>query len=128
MLNYKYPSLYAQGVSRRTLAQALKISPRKLRRKQHPKSKSDFTGGEIRRASDFFEKPASELFATPQPGYIGILSESGKYIPAECALDYAMERCGITRAPDRRLDAEFVAWFTEWYYSGDWLHDRSITR
>ncbi len=128
MKNYKYPSLYAQGVSRRTLAQALKISPRKLRCKQHPKCKSDFTGSEIRLASDFFNRPASELFAAQEPGYIGILSESGKYIPRECALDYAMERCGITRTPDRSLDAEFATWFVEWYYSGDWLCERSAAR
>ena len=121
MKNYKYPSLYAQGVSRRTLAGALKMSPRSLRRKQHLKCKSDFTGCEIRRASDFFNRPASELFAPPEPGYIGILSEAGRFVPAECALGYAMERCGIARAPDRGVDAEFAAWFTEWYYSGDWL-------
>ena len=95
MLNYKYPSLYAYRVSRRALADALRITPRALRRKQHPKCKSDFTGAEMRRASDFLNRPASELFSLRKRGYTGILSERGKFVPEESALSYAMERCGI---------------------------------
>ncbi len=128
MSKYKYPHLYAHGTSRRKLAAALGMSPRKLRQKQHPKCKSDFTGEEIRRASDFLNRPASELFSDSSPAYIGILSESGRYVPEECALTYAMERCGIAPMQGREVDSEFAAFLIEWFYSGDWLFERSFKK
>ena len=40
-------------------------------------------------------------------------------VPKTEALEYAMERCGITRVRDKPLDQEFAAKLVEWYFS-DW--------
>mgnify|MGYP000870726140 CR=1 FL=1 len=57
-------------------------------------------------------------------GYKGIGPEQGKYIKAENALAYAMERCGIqlSAAPGNPADEdEFLQMFLEWFYSGNWI-------
>ncbi len=56
--------------------------------------------------------------------YRGVGPERGKYIEAEDALDYAMERCGIrpSAAPADMQDRdEFNRMLVEWYFSGNWL-------
>lgn len=54
-------------------------------------------------------------------GYRGIFPNRGKYIPAEEALEYALEQCGVVvdaRAPAAR---EFLAMLPEWFFSGSWI-------
>ena len=58
-------------------------------------------------------------------GYIGICHESGKYVPADEAADYAAEQCGI-KLTDQTTD-EFRNMFVEWFYSGNWVEDRDGT-
>lgn len=56
--------------------------------------------------------------------YQGIGPESGRVVPAENALSYAMERCGIrpSAAPVNPADRdEFQQMFLEWFYSGNWV-------
>lgn len=48
-------------------------------------------------------------------GYRGIFPNRGKYIPADEALEYALEQCGVVvdaRAPAAR---EFLAMLPEWF-------------
>ena len=58
-------------------------------------------------------------------GYIGICHESGKYVGADEAADYAAEQCGI-RLTDKTTD-EFRNMFVEWFYSGGWVEDKDGT-
>lgn len=54
-------------------------------------------------------------------GYRGIFSNRGKYIPADEALEYALEQCGVVvdaRAPDAK---EFLDMMVDWYFSGAWI-------
>ncbi len=55
-------------------------------------------------------------------GYRGIGLERGKYVEAEDALKYAMERCGIKFSGlpgDSRK--EFRCALVEWFFSGNWI-------
>lgn len=54
-------------------------------------------------------------------GYKGIGLESGRYIPADKALAYAMERCQVKPA-DLPGDTwpEFCEMLVDWFYSGNW--------
>jgi hypothetical protein len=56
-------------------------------------------------------------------GYIGICRESGKYVDADEALNYAMKRCGIQFEEPGDTTEEFKQMFLEWFYSGSWLED-----
>ena len=54
-------------------------------------------------------------------GYRGIFPNRGKYIPADEALEYALEQCGVVvdaRAPDAK---EFLDMMVDWYFSGAWI-------
>lgn len=56
--------------------------------------------------------------------YKGVGPEHGRRIPAERALAYAMERCGIrpSAAPaDQREKDDFAHMLIEWYFSGNWI-------
>jgi hypothetical protein len=55
-------------------------------------------------------------------GYRGVGPEREKYIEAEDALAYAMERCGIRFSGERADTKEdFKKDFVEWFYSGNWI-------
>jgi len=56
--------------------------------------------------------------------YKGMGPERGNIVPAEDALSYAMERCGIrpSAAPADPQDRdEFNQMLVEWYFSGNWI-------
>lgn len=62
------------------------------------------------------------------PGkYIGVFQERGHVVPADEALDYAMERCGIRFADPPRNPKdreEFKDALVEWFFSDAWeRHD-----
>ncbi len=55
--------------------------------------------------------------------YKGMGPERGNIVPAEDALSYAMERCGIqpSTAPANSQDRdEFSRMLVEWFFSGNW--------
>lgn len=54
--------------------------------------------------------------------YKGIGPERGQRVPAENALPYAMERCGIqfTSKPGDTSE-EFKEMLVEWFFSGNWI-------
>ena len=54
-------------------------------------------------------------------GYKGIGRESGKYIDADNAADYAAKQCGIVLTS--KTTDEFLKMFVEWYFSGSWVED-----
>lgn len=55
-------------------------------------------------------------------GYKGIGPESGRYVSAEDAPAYAMERCGIRLSgPPGDTREEFLLMLEEWFFSGDWV-------
>lgn len=54
--------------------------------------------------------------------YKGVFGpESGKQVPADEALEYAMKECGIQVAPGAELSPEFAEMLEEWFFSGNWL-------
>lgn len=57
-------------------------------------------------------------------GYKGIGPESGRYVSAEDAPAYAMERCGIqlSELPGDTQE-EFLLMLEEWFFSGNWIPD-----
>ena len=55
-------------------------------------------------------------------GYKGIGPESGRYVSAEDAPAYAMERCGIRLSGlPGDTQEEFILMLEEWFFSGDWV-------
>ena len=53
--------------------------------------------------------------------YLGIGPNVGKVVPADEALEYALEQCGVVvdaRAPDAK---EFLDMMVDWYFSGAWI-------
>lgn len=58
-------------------------------------------------------------------GYKGIGPESGRYVSAEDAPAYAMERCGIRLSGlPGDTQEEFMLMLEEWFFSGDWIPDK----
>ena len=58
----------------------------------------------------------------PIIGYRGFGKNSGKYVDAEVAFEYAAEDCGIVAWDGTAPQAEeFAAMLVEWYFSGDWV-------
>ena len=81
-----------------------------------------------------YSRPAEKLRMCPycggdfapveetEVGYRGIGENSGTFIPAEAALSYAKERCGIKDIDSSAPDAqEFCEMLVEWYFSGEWV-------
>ena len=68
---YKYPELYAelarQGKQKKDLADALGLTLSGLRYKQSTETSADFGGEEMRTASAFLGKPATQLFEIDTP-------------------------------------------------------------
>lgn len=54
-------------------------------------------------------------------GYRGIFPNRGKYIPAEEALEYALEQCGVVVDARAPAAGEFLAMLPDWFFSGNWL-------
>lgn len=60
--------------------------------------------------------------------YVGWNENQNIVVQDEDALQYAMERCGIMRprsvgeTPETK---EFDAMLVEWFYSGDWMYEKS---
>jgi len=54
--------------------------------------------------------------------YVGIGCETGKEVPLDEALSYAMLRCGIPVIFHTPESSEFIEMLVEWYFSGNWLH------
>lgn len=53
--------------------------------------------------------------------YVGIGAERGKRVYEDEALNYALDRCGISLADsDAPEQQEFCVALVEWYFSGDW--------
>ena len=55
--------------------------------------------------------------------YIGVGPETGRVVPGDCALSYAMERCGVRFAPAAGTAPEhdaFMDMLEAWYFSGNW--------
>lgn len=56
-------------------------------------------------------------------GYRGIGPNTGKFVPADEALEYALEQCGVSLilvdndAPEAE---EFLHMVEEWYFDGGW--------
>ena len=56
-------------------------------------------------------------------GYRGIGPNAGKFVPADEALEYALEQCGVSiimvdiEAPEAD---EFLSMVEEWFFSGGW--------
>lgn len=56
-------------------------------------------------------------------GYRGIGPNAGKFVPADEALEYALEQCGVSiimvdkDAPEAE---EFLRMVEEWYFDGGW--------
>ncbi|MDU6348424.1 MAG: hypothetical protein E6593_16965 [Clostridium sp.] len=58
-------------------------------------------------------------------GYKGIGPESGRYVSAEDAPAYAMERCGVRLSGlPGDTQEEFLLMLEEWFFSGDWVPDK----
>lgn len=59
-------------------------------------------------------------------GYRGIGPNTGKFVPADEALDYALEQCGVSLilvdndAPEAE---EFLHMVEEWYFDGGWTFE-----
>ncbi len=53
-------------------------------------------------------------------GYIGIGLESGNFIPADKAYEYALERS--LHGTEEEV-AEFREMLVEWYFSGNWIKE-----
>lgn len=56
-------------------------------------------------------------------GYRGIGPNAGKFVPADEALEYALEQCGVSLIQINRYApeaAEFLAMVEEWYFDGGW--------
>jgi len=45
-----------------------------------------------------------------------------KHVREEDALEYAMRQCGLSflNVYDVLDRADFISWFVEWYFSGEW--------
>lgn len=55
--------------------------------------------------------------------YCGIGPNAGKVVPADEALEYALEECGLAvdaRAPAAR---EFLDMLPDWFFSGNWVKE-----
>lgn len=55
--------------------------------------------------------------------YRGIGPNAGKVVPADEALEYALEECGLAvdaRAPAAR---EFLDMLPDWFFSGNWVKE-----
>lgn len=53
--------------------------------------------------------------------YVGIGTEHGKCVCEDEALDYVLERCGVSLVDsDAPEQQEFCEMLTNWYFSGDW--------
>lgn len=56
-------------------------------------------------------------------GYRGNGPDTGKFVPADEALEYALEQCGVSLIQinrDAPEAAEFLAMVEEWYFDGGW--------
>ena len=59
-------------------------------------------------------------------GYRGIGPNTGKFVPADEALEYALEQCGVSLilvdndAPEAE---EFLHMVEEWYFDGGWTFE-----
>lgn len=55
-------------------------------------------------------------------GYSGILRERGKFVPADVACAYAMNKCGVTIIdPEAPMVEEFKEEIVTWFFSGNWV-------
>lgn len=57
-------------------------------------------------------------------GYRGIGPNAGKFVPADEALEYALEQCGVSLIQinrDAPEAAEFLAMIVDWYFDGPWV-------
>lgn len=54
-------------------------------------------------------------------GYRGIFREHGKYIPADEALEYALEQCGVVVDARAPFAGEFLDMMVDWFFSGNWI-------
>lgn len=53
--------------------------------------------------------------------YVGIGPERGKEVPADEALNYALNQCGVVMVDDEAPEhQEFCKALVEWYFSGNW--------
>ena len=56
-------------------------------------------------------------------GYRGIGPNAGKFVPADEALEYALEQCGVSIImvdKDAPESEEFLHMVEEWYFDGGW--------
>ena len=56
-------------------------------------------------------------------GYRGNGPNTGKFVPADEALDYALEQCGVSIImvdKDAPESEEFLHMVEEWYFDGGW--------
>lgn len=59
------------------------------------------------------------------PGYRGIGPNTGKFVPAEEALDYALAQCGVAVVDSAAPEAEeFLSMAEEWYFDGGWTFEK----
>ena len=56
-------------------------------------------------------------------GYRGIGPNTGKFVPSDEALEYALEQCGVSIImvdKDAPEADEFLSMVEEWFFSGGW--------
>lgn len=59
-------------------------------------------------------------------GYRGIGPNIGKFVPADEALEYALEQCGVSLIlvdKDAPKAEEFLHMVEEWYFDGGWTFE-----
>ena len=57
-------------------------------------------------------------------GFAGVGENAGVYVDADDALDFALERCGLTITNTDAQELEvFLEMFEDWFYSGNWLKE-----
>lgn len=61
-----------------------------------------------------------------EPGYSGVGTNKGIFVPEESALDFALERSGLKIADKAQFESEWGEGgkeFVELFYSGDWVKE-----
>lgn len=54
--------------------------------------------------------------------YRGIGPNAGKVVPADEALEYALEQCGVVVDARAPFAGEFLVMMVDWFFSGNWIH------
>lgn len=59
--------------------------------------------------------------------YKGIGPNAGKVVPADEALEYALEQCGVVVDARAQAAREFLDMLPDWFFSGNWVKEGENT-